>query len=343
VSIANGRLSQDCSRLPLEESMTTASRRSPRLSIGMPVYNGERFLAQALDSLLAQTFRDFEIVISDNASTDQTPEICRDYAGRDSRVRYIRNERNLGALPNHNKVFSLCRGSLIKWAAHDDLHEASFLEKCVKILDENSDVAVAHSGSLYVDATKQPFLFDADRKLYLDPRTGAQLTVDPASMAESPFSIVRFADVLFNSDHSHQMYGVFRRDVLEQTRLFQVDLAEGDKALLLQVALLGRFAQVRENLFIKRFHKSMSAALPKEELQVYISAARSKYPWHLRKILGFINSPIGLPINWATKLCCFAIVVIYGLKMLPIVLLRRTGVLHTPDEMTLAALGNPKS
>ena len=324
-------------RVPAKLVMVT----KPRLSIGIPVYNGKEFVGELLESLRVQTFQDFEIIVCDNASTDNTQEICLQHANSDPRIRYYRNQANLGSNLNHNKVFSLCHAPLFKWAAHDDLYVASFLEKCVKVLDENPDVVVAHSASLYVDATKQPFVFDADRQLYRDPRTGAQLTIDPPSMAESTFSIVRFADVLFNSDHSHQMYGVFRRNVLEQTRLIPPDFLEGDKALLLQVALLGRFAQVREKLFIKRFQKSMSAALPKKALGIYVSGTHSNYQWwHVRKFFWFLVSPMGLPINSATKLCCFAIVLLYGLKMLPIFLLRRMGVLHTPDEMTVAALGN---
>ena len=84
----------------------------PRVSIGMPVYNGENYLAQALDSLLAQTFTDFEIVICGNASTDGTEALCREYAERDARIVYRRNESNVGAAANFNKVFG---GSLSRW------------------------------------------------------------------------------------------------------------------------------------------------------------------------------------------------------------------------------------
>ena len=114
--------------------MTASTSRSPRLSIGIPVYNGESFLAQALDSLLAQTFHDFEIVISDNASTDRTPEICHAYVQRDPRVRYVRNPLNLGSVPNFNRVFEPSTAPLFKWAAHDDLHHETYLERCVRLL-----------------------------------------------------------------------------------------------------------------------------------------------------------------------------------------------------------------
>jgi glycosyltransferase involved in cell wall biosynthesis len=86
----------------------------PRLSIGIPVFNGEEFLPELLDSLLAQTFSDFEIVICDNASSDRTAQICCEYASRDARIRYFRNDTNLGALPNYNRTFELSTAPLFK-------------------------------------------------------------------------------------------------------------------------------------------------------------------------------------------------------------------------------------
>ena len=110
---------------------------TPRVSIGLPVYNGERFLARAIDSLLAQDFVDFELVISDNASTDGTGEISRDYAARDPRIRYHRNERNIGAVGNFNRTLDLASGEYFKWAAHDDWCAPQFLGRCVEVLDDD--------------------------------------------------------------------------------------------------------------------------------------------------------------------------------------------------------------
>ena len=99
----------------------------PRLSIGLPVYNGDRYLANALDALLGQSYKDFELIISDNASTDKTPEICRRYEKLDARVRYCRQLRNIGSTPNHNFVVAEARGELFKWASYDDLYREIFL------------------------------------------------------------------------------------------------------------------------------------------------------------------------------------------------------------------------
>ena len=104
---------------------------TPAVSIGLPVYNGEAFLARALDSLLAQTFADFEIVVSDNASTDATAEICAAYAERDPRIRYHRHARNGGAAANYNFTVEMARGAYFKWMAHDDLVAPGFLQTCM--------------------------------------------------------------------------------------------------------------------------------------------------------------------------------------------------------------------
>jgi glycosyltransferase involved in cell wall biosynthesis len=96
--------------------MPKLGRDKPRLSIGMPVFNGEKYLKEALDSILAQTYSDFELLISDNASTDRTEQICREYAAKDRRIRYYRNEKNIGAPKNFNRVFELSSGKYFRWA-----------------------------------------------------------------------------------------------------------------------------------------------------------------------------------------------------------------------------------
>jgi glycosyltransferase involved in cell wall biosynthesis len=107
----------------------------PSLTIGLPVYNGERYLAQALDALLAQTYQDFELIISDNASTDRTADICQEFVARDARVKYVRQRVNIGAGPNHNAVLTLARGRFFKWAAHDDVYAPTLLERCIEVLE----------------------------------------------------------------------------------------------------------------------------------------------------------------------------------------------------------------
>lgn len=116
------------------------SNKTPLVSIGMLVYNGERFIRQTLDSLLAQDYKHFELIISDNASTDKTQEICLDYALKDQRIRYFRNKKNLGANLNFSKVFELSSGEFFMWASDHDLHDWTFISSCLGVLTNEQSV-----------------------------------------------------------------------------------------------------------------------------------------------------------------------------------------------------------
>src|SRR4051794_27763407 len=131
----------------------------PRVSIGMPVRNGAKYIRQAIDSILAQTFTDWELIVCDNASTDSTEQIVREYAARDSRIRYHRNPRDIGPAANHNIGFEMSRGEYFRWHAHDDMIAPTYLEKCVAALDADPTIAVAHTQTRIVD-DKNEFLED---------------------------------------------------------------------------------------------------------------------------------------------------------------------------------------
>lgn len=113
----------------------------PKLSIGLPVYNGERYLRQTLDSLLGQEFQDLELIISDNGSSDGTASICEAYAKADKRVRYYRSNTNQGATWNYRRVLDLAEGTYFKWAAYDDECLPAMLRRCVEVMD-NADESV---------------------------------------------------------------------------------------------------------------------------------------------------------------------------------------------------------
>lgn len=112
----------------------------PKISIGLPVYNGERVIRKALDSLLRQTFVDFELIISDNASTDSTQTICEEYAKKDSRIRYFHHTKNMGAIWNYRFVLQEAKYNYFHWAAVDDLWHPDFLQKNIQILESNQNV-----------------------------------------------------------------------------------------------------------------------------------------------------------------------------------------------------------
>jgi glycosyltransferase involved in cell wall biosynthesis len=208
---------------------------APRLSVGLPVYNGERYLADSLDSLLAQTYHEFELIISDNASTDATEEICRDYVARDARISYVRQPVNLGATPNHNWTFEHSRGELFKWASHDDLYAPDLLRRCVDALDQDPALVLAHSWQAIIDAAGD-----------------VVLTVDYPLATADPRPHERFRSMLFTVG-GDDFYGVIRSDVLRRTPLHG-SYHHADRTLMAELALNGRFYQVPEVLFFRRDH-----------------------------------------------------------------------------------------
>jgi glycosyltransferase involved in cell wall biosynthesis len=127
----------------------------PLVSIGMPVYNGEFYISKVIEAILAQTYTKFELIISDNASVDNTENICRNYSKQDNRIKYIKQIENQGALFNFKYVLEKARGEYFMWAAADDLRDVNFLFECVTILDTNPYCVAATSfdsmiGSNYV-------------------------------------------------------------------------------------------------------------------------------------------------------------------------------------------------
>jgi glycosyltransferase involved in cell wall biosynthesis len=208
---------------------------APRLSIGLPVYNGERYLAQALDALLAQSFTDFELIVSDNASTDRTEEICRRYLARDGRIRYFRQPVNLGAVPNHNFVAQQARGEYFKWASHDDLYGRDLLLRCVEVLDANPAVVLCHAWEAFIDAD------------------GTIVHRVPYPLAtDSPSAPERFSDLLFVQG-GDDVYGVIRTDILRRTPLHGT-YHHAERTLVTELGLYGPFRQVPEVLYFRRDH-----------------------------------------------------------------------------------------
>lgn len=208
----------------------------PTISIGLPVYNGERYLREAIDSVLKQTFRDIELIISDNASTDGTEAICREYANRDQRVRYVRNNVNEGAAGNFRRTFELASGKYFKWVAVDDITAPDFLEKCKRVLDERSHVVVCTSKVSIIDENGAVLRQYADRQ---------DLLQDRASQ--------RFAERLRQDSWCNAVYGLMRADILSKTKLLG-SYSGSDEALMLELSLYGCFAELPEYLLLRREH-----------------------------------------------------------------------------------------
>ena len=285
----------------------------PKLSIGIPVFNGQEFLPELLDSLLGQTFKDFEILICDNTSSDRTPQICREYERHDSRIHYIRNARNLGAIANFNRVFELSTAPLFKWAAHDDLYHESYLDACVWLLEENPDIILAHTGTAFIDEKSEILPFEQETGSFIDQKTGRRYWADVPGIGDSPVAINRFWQVLTRARWGTHMFGVVRREILQQTSLLP-NFAGSDRAMLAELALLGRFRCANERLFLKRFHANVSWALDQKELKNFLSTDGKRYSRRLRQIKAFFGAPIGKPIGVASKSACFMLVAAHSAK-----------------------------
>jgi len=211
----------------------------PRLTIGLPVYNGEKYVAESLEALLGQSFPDFELIISDNASTDSTGDICRRYEERDSRVRYFRQPKNIGLAPNHNFVAEQARGELFKWASNDDLYAGDLLERCIDALDKYPDVVLAHSWTAKVD----------------DSGTVIKAFEYPLNTASSR-APERFRSMLFDNGGDDD-YGVIRTEVLRRTAMKE-SYHHADRTIIAELALHGRFYQVPDWLYFRREHPGQS-------------------------------------------------------------------------------------
>lgn len=216
----------------------------PSVSVGMPVYNGERYLRQALDSIRAQTFGDFELVICDNASTDKTEEICRQYAGLDSRIQYHRNEDNIGASRNFNLVCAHSSGEFFKWAAHDDVLDPRYLECCVQTLRDQPTAVLSFPRISYIDENGDT-ISNGD----------GNLTIDDENPAKRLRRLIDFK--LKNDDIFWSVFGLYRTEALRKTKLMASFIA-ADQALLVNLIFLGSFVQVPEHLFHRRAHPDES-------------------------------------------------------------------------------------
>jgi glycosyltransferase involved in cell wall biosynthesis len=286
----------------------------PLVSIGLFLYNGDRFLEAAIESFLNQTFRDFELIISDNCSTDKSDEICRRYAAQDSRIRYYRNERNMGAGWNVRRVYELATGKYFKQAAHDDMIQPDYLRQCVDALEADESLVLAHSLTRVIDEHGQ-FVENYDDGL----RTSS---VDP---------VVRARDLLLKGHRCYPIFGLIRLDALHKLPP-QGSYAHSDRVLLLQLGLLGRYCEIPEYLFISTRHSGQSVwtfpertkakgfrltrrcgTLPAMEWWDPTKARKIVFPeWNVARefFLSVVNSPL-TPLQ---KLKCYGLVGRWMLK-----------------------------
>ena len=269
----------------------------PTLSIGLPVYNGERYLRESLDALLAQTWTDFELIIADNASTDSTPQIIAEYAARDPRIRTLRHPRNIGAAPNHNAVFEVSHGRYFKWASHDDLYDPELVRRCVEALEEHPEAVLAHAWDAFVDehgtvSDPVPYLLDT-----ADPRPSVRLRS------------------LLHVSGGNDIYGVIRREALEAVGPMD-SYHNADRTFVAALGLLGPFHQVPEVLYFRRDHPQRAERSGSRRIRsANLDPRRGNRLTHpmarlyLEYVAGYLRIVLTTPMPLLERLRCLASVV----------------------------------
>lgn len=215
---------------------------APRVSLAMPVYNGAWYVGEAITSALAQDFEDFELIITDNASDDATPDICNSFARLDRRIRFVRNPKNLGAAPNYNLGFELARGDYLKWCAHDDLLSTNYVSACLAALEKDPGAALAFGRTVCIDP---------------DGRQIDGQDMDAMDAILDPSPARRFHTAITRSGTCFPIFGLFRRSILARTTLHRPYYGS-DRALIAETALLGRCLLVPAATFYNREHPTRS-------------------------------------------------------------------------------------
>lgn len=254
--------------------------------IGLPVHNGESFLTQAIESLLAQTYGDFTLLIADNASTDGTEAICRRFAALDRRIDYRRHAKNLGAAPNFNLCLREARGKYFKWAAHDDLCRPTYLERCVELLERDPGAVLAQAQVLPIDDAGrlgEPYLKERD---FNHP--------DPAR---------RFARAMALDHACVSVFGLMRLEVLRKTAAI-APFVGSDRTLLAELALHGRIEYVPEPLFLWREHQSRSVKIRRRDRAAWFQTDANAVSASLysRQILANLRAVLRAPQPVRVKL-----------------------------------------
>ena len=288
---------------PYAAGSSSASAPGPRVSIGLPVYNGQRYLRNAIESILAQTLTDFELIICDNASTDQTQAICSAFAARDGRVRYYRNEKNLGAAPNFNKAFELATGKYFKWAAHDDMYAPDYLAACVAVLDGDPSAVLCHAKTIVIDENG-----DVIPAAPIGGENPRYIEVPRRLDSKQPHE--RFHDLLLSTRMCYEIFGLMRTESVARTPLHG-SFYGSDKVMLSSLALAGRFVEVAQPLFYRRHHQQNSGA---------IKSVRARESWmntqrkgklmfpRLHCLAGYCRSLLGARLSPGERMRCAAVV-----------------------------------
>lgn len=277
----------------------------PKVSVGMPVYNGERYLEEALESIMGQSLSDLELVIVDNASTDRTEQICRAYAGKDERIRYFRSRQNYGVVYNFNTAFRLSAGHYFKWAASDDVCGRDYLQHAVQILDQDPSVVLAWAKTVGIDERGERV-----------PLPDEVSDLNSANSVFSPDPAVRFRRLMRNIWWvDGPFYGVIRASTLAGTRWLHPNHMSGDQILLAELSLKGRFYEIPHEMFFNRVHGAKTSRLHRT-LRDRAALIDQRSPgtgvgswWHLlrgypQRIAMYISAIDNAPLSPRQKAIC---------------------------------------
>jgi len=262
----------------------------PEISIGLPVYNGDKYLDQAITSIASQSFSDFELIIADNCSTDDSLMIAKSWAEADSRIRVLESEENLGAAPNFNRVFRASTGEYFKWAACDDILQQDFLEKCIRQFEARPDTVLVYSDALDID----------DNGAVIGPiyDSGLSMRVD----SDDP--VTRFRDLVLPNHSCIAVFGLMRRSILDESGLIG-PFVGSDRVLLAQLALMGPFSRINEPLILHREHSDRSTRSiprPQDRLSWFDSSlTKSRVFPHWRILTEYVSCVLSARLTMRHK------------------------------------------
>ncbi|MFN3191072.1 MAG: glycosyltransferase family 2 protein [Aureliella sp.] len=290
----------------------------PRVSIGIPVYNGENFVRYAIESVLHQTFDDWELVISDNASVDGTEQVCRRYAEEDSRIKYFRSEVNRGAAWNFNEVFHRSGGEYFRWLSHDDYLMPTLIEKSVAVLDESPEFISCASATGAIDEQGFRILDDEEGESDLacqgltEESERLRLEFSQSSIASD-----RYLGILLHSRRCNEVYGLIRREVMAKTQLHP-PYCGGEKVLLAEIALRGMIFEIPEMLFYVRWHTERFTANSSTKEQDAHMATENRpvfsLPHQYRATLGYMGLLQRVPLSLADRGRCLVNLARFGMQ-----------------------------
>ncbi|WGF87024.1 glycosyltransferase family 2 protein [Marinivivus vitaminiproducens] len=275
----------------------------PKVSVGIPVYNGADYVPIAIRSAIAQTFEDIEIIVLDNASTDDTERVCREMATTDPRIRYERRPENVGAAANYNGCVERATGTYFIWLCHDDILAPTYVEQAVAILESRPDLALCFGGTCMIDEQGKPLRYDPLDNVFIDAQGGRRGGPAPADLATQETPAERFLDVMHRMIRCFHVFGLHRLSVLKQTMMHQ-PIYGADKNFVAELALYGKFYQLPDDLFYKREHAKQSLAIDSAEGRarwINPNAKRELFP-HLRLHRLSAQAILRSPIPFGQKL-----------------------------------------